>query len=70
MANIINIKIIENYIDIQKKLPLIIRAYDLNISKLAKYSGMSRPTFYKKMKCKTFLASELILIVKYINRDY
>jgi len=68
LANRINSKIVSEYADLIKSLPVIIDAFDISITSLCEAVGISRQTFYNKMKARTFTAEEMGKICNYINR--
>lgn len=72
MANRINTQIAKDFENLQSKILSICEAYNINVSgiilELSEAKIMSRKTFYKKIKQKSFTASEIIKISQIINR--
>lgn len=57
-----------SFMELQKiKLPIILKTYNINISRLCVAVGMSRKTFYDKLDRQRFTAQEMIDICNYIN---
>lgn len=64
----IDIDTVERFEKLQKELPHVISAYDINISRLCEATNISRTAFYSKIKKTSFTISEMKSICNYINR--
>ena len=68
MARRIDEKRIHDFIELIDKLPDVITAYEINKTSLANFIGLTRPTLNTKIKNKSFTASEMLKVAKFINR--
>lgn len=64
----INTNIVDDYGRLQKQLPQVVDAYNINVSALCRAVGISRPTYYRKLETKTFTFDEMYKICEFINR--
>lgn len=60
---------INNYINILNQLPTLLNESPLKMGHIVKSVGMNNPTFYRKLKNKTFTADEVLKIAKVIRPE-
>ncbi|MBX2843369.1 MAG: hypothetical protein KTR26_16475 [Flammeovirgaceae bacterium] len=63
----VNTKIAEEFFELQKELPTILKAYGLSGNFVAKKTGIPQSSFSRKMKKKEFSADEMLRICAAIN---
>lgn len=66
---IVDTETVIRFIEIQKKLLDIMSAYGVNVSTVINNSGMTRATFYMKIKNQTFTGHELKKVADFLNRE-
>jgi predicted transcriptional regulator len=64
----LNRQIIEDFLNLQKKLPQVIQLYGLQHSNIYKAAGISRATYYRKLKTYSFDGEEMLRICDAINK--
>jgi predicted transcriptional regulator len=64
----VNRKIVEAYINLQKQLPDVIEGFGLQHKRIYEEAGISKPTYFRKLKAGTFDADELTRVIDAINR--
>lgn len=60
---------INNYISILNELPNMLNDSPLKMGHIVKTVGMNNPTFYRKLKNKTFTADEVLRIAKILRPE-
>lgn len=68
MARRIDIEAVERFIEVQNKVPAIIKAFGMSITYVCEKSGIPRATFDRKVKAKSFTGEEMLKICRAINR--
>ena len=60
---------IKNYINILEQLPEMLSNSPFKMGYIVEKTGITPPTFYRKLKNKTFTADEVLTIAKIINPE-
>lgn len=75
MANRLNIKMLEDYKELQFVIPKVLKAYYINISALTRETGVSHSRFYKVLTSLKkrdgehyFTVQEMEKIVEFLNK--
>ena len=63
----INEKIVDDFLVLQEQLPQVIEAYGLKHSHIYKKAGITKSTWFRKLKEKGFSGQELKKICQVIN---
>jgi predicted transcriptional regulator len=64
----INIRIVEDFLSLQKRLPEIIELYGLKHKYIYETAGIPKVTYFRKLKLKSFDGEEMLRICEAINK--